>query len=402
MDNYDLGIIGAGIAGSFAALKVAKEHKNVKTIVFDLGRPPSKRRRQLEGWLGVLPNSDGKLYLNDIASVSDITGTRRAKSADRWFNSYMSDIIDFKTIKDKSPSISMEKRIKKHGFDIKLNNHIQMYPKDIHILSKYMSSSVCGAKNISMSFDNEVVNIVKEKNSFIIVSSDKEIECKRIIICTGRSGWRWTKQLYDSLGIIENNDTAKFGIRIEASTSVMKDFNKSNCSIFKQDLDIGPLCWNGTVIPEDHIDLAISSFRSNENRWKSDKVSFNLIGHRHFENSGFEQTNRIGQLTFVLSNDRIIRERISTVLTQKSKISIIPEYDWLSDAINDVGQFMPDIITKGYFHVPTILPLIPKIKVGSNLVTDINGMYCAGEASGITGILAAALTGLISADSACK
>lgn len=402
MDNYDLGIIGAGIAGSFAALKVAKEYKNVKTIVFDLGRPPSKRRRQLEGWLGVLPNSDGKLYLNDITAVSDVTGTRRAKTANTWFNNYMADVVDLKVIKDKSPSVSMEKRIKKSGFNLKLNNHMQMYPKDIHVLSKYMSSAVCSAKNITMSFDNEVVNIVKEKNSFIIISSGKQIECKEIIICTGRSGWRWTKQLYDSFGIVENNDVAKFGIRIEASTSVMKDFNKSNCSIFKDDLDIGPLCWNGTVIPEDHIDLAISSFRSNENRWKSDKVSFNLIGYRHFENKGFEQTNRIGQLTFVLANDRIIRERISTILAQKSKISIIPEYDWLGDAIKDVSQFMPDIATKGYFHIPTILPLIPKIKVGNNLVTDINGMYCAGEAAGIQGILAAAMTGLIAADSACK
>jgi len=63
---YDVGIIGAGVAGSFASLKLAKEHKNVKAILFDLGRPPMKRRRQLEGWLGCLPNSDVKLYLSHI------------------------------------------------------------------------------------------------------------------------------------------------------------------------------------------------------------------------------------------------------------------------------------------------------------------------------------------------
>lgn len=402
MDNYDLGIIGMGVAGTFAMLKIAKEHKNMKVIGFDIGRPPAKRRRQIEGFLGCLPNSDGKLYLNDMNDVADIVGPRRAKTANRWFNDYMSNIVDLKTVKDRSPHVNMEKRIKKSGFSVKLNNYMQMYPKDIHALSKYMSGIVSGSKNISMSFDNEVLSVVKEKNSFIIISSGKQMECKRLIICTGRSGWRWTKALYDSLGIIENNDTAKFGIRVEASSSVMKDFNKSNCSISKEGLELGPLCWNGTVIPEDHIDLAISSFRSNENRWKSDKVSFNLIGHRHFENQGFEQTSRLGQLTFVLANDRIIKERISTILQKKSKISIIPEYDWLIDAIADVGQFLPDIATKGYFHIPTILPLIPKIKVGSNLVTDVDGMYCAGEASGIHGILAAATTGLIAADNACK
>src|ERR1700735_3036514 len=133
MDNYDLGIVGAGVAGCFAALRIAKENKNVKTIVFDIGRPFAKRRRQTEGALGCLPNSDGKLYLNDVVSVSEMTGNRKAKAAERIFNDYMSNIMDFKIVKDKSPSINTEKRIKKSGFELRLNDHIQMYPKDIHI-----------------------------------------------------------------------------------------------------------------------------------------------------------------------------------------------------------------------------------------------------------------------------
>ena len=70
MSNYDIGIIGAGVAGAFAALRIAKEYKNFKTIVFDLGRPPMKRRRQLEGWFGCLPNSDGKFYLSDLVCIA--------------------------------------------------------------------------------------------------------------------------------------------------------------------------------------------------------------------------------------------------------------------------------------------------------------------------------------------
>ena len=33
-----------------------------------------KRRRQLEGWLGCLPNSDGKIYLSDTSKVAELTG----------------------------------------------------------------------------------------------------------------------------------------------------------------------------------------------------------------------------------------------------------------------------------------------------------------------------------------
>lgn len=402
MDCYDLGIIGAGVSGAFAALKVAKEYKNIKTIIFDIGRPPQKRRRQLEGFLGCLPNSDGKLYINDLNNISEISGNRKTKSIDNWISNYISNIIDFKIIKDKQPNASAEKRIKKAGFDIKLNDYIQLYPKDIHILSKDIASHIISSKHIKTSFDDDVLSIQKQKNSFLIISANKQVECKRLLICTGRAGWRWTKELYSSFGIVDNNDIAKFGVRVEVNSFFMKDFNKSNCSIFKNDLEIGPLSWNGTVIPEDHINFAISAFRSNENRWKSDKVSFNLIGNRNFENKGFEQIDRLGQLTFILSNDRILKEKISTVMSKKSKISIIPEYDWLINAFNEVELFLPNIINKGYFHIPTILPLAPKIKLGNNFATDVDGMFCAGEAAGIPGILSAMVSGIIGLDGAVK
>lgn len=400
---YDLGVIGAGVAGAFASYKLAKDHKGVKTIVFELGRPPLKRRRQIEGWLGVLPNSDGKLYLKDLDKVSDLVGSRKIKSAHTYFNKVMSNVGDFKTTKDRAPHLAVEKRLKKIGYDISLNDYIQIYPKDIHMLSKYMAESVEGCKNITFNFDNEVKKIYKQKNVFVITTDENEYRCKKLIIAVGRSGWRWAKELYTDFGIVDNNDIAKFGIRIELNAPVMKEFNKSNCTLTKgNELEIGPFSWYGTVIPEDHLDVAISAFRSNENRWKSDKVSFSLIGNRPFPETGFEQTDRIGKLTFVLSNDRIIKERVSSILTGKSKISIIPEYDWLKDTITEFASAVPEIASKAYFHVPTIMPMAPKINIGSNLETEIEGMFVVGESAGVHGILAAGCMGSIAADSACK
>lgn len=402
-NNFDVGIIGAGVAGAFATLKMAKDHKNAKTIVFDLGRPPMKRRRQLEGWLGCLPNSDGKLYMSDLDKVTDLVGLRKSKAAYNAFYKTLSNVDDFKVTKDRAPSVALDKRLKKIGYDVSLNDYIQIYPKDIHALSKYMSETIETCKNITYSFDNEVKSITIQKNMFIIESEKQSYKCKKLIIAVGRSGWRWAKELYTRLGIVDNNDTAKFGIRIELNASLMKDFNRSNCSMSKgTDIEIGPLSWYGTVIPEDHIDLAISAFRSNENRWKSDKVSFTLIGNRPFPESGFEQTDRIGKLMFVLSNDRIIKERVAHILTGKAKVSMIKEYDWLKDTINELSQAIPEITAKGYYHVPTILPMAPRINVGSNLETEIPGMFVVGESAGIHGILAAGTMGLIAADNVCK
>jgi uncharacterized FAD-dependent dehydrogenase len=405
MNNiYDCGIIGAGVAGAFAALKIAKDHKNKKAILFDLGRPPQKRRGQTIGWLGCLPNSDGKLYLNDLNAVKEITGARKVNSAFSFFNKAIKDVNKFKIIKDKSPSISLEKKFKKIGYDIQTNDYIQVYPKDIHTLSKIMSDQIEAAGNITFNFDEEIKSIYKQKNVFVITSEhNKEYRCKKIIIAVGRSGWRWAKELYSSFGILDSNDVAKFGIRIEMNSGLLKEFNKSNCNLSKiGEVDIGPFSWNGTVIPEDHVDMAISSFRSNENRWKTDKVSFNLIGHRPFLKSGFEQTDRLGKLTFVLANDRIIKERVSSILNGKSKISIIPEYDWLKDTIKELAAVIPEIATKAYCHMPTIMPMCPKINIGNNLESEIDGMFIVGESASIHGLLAAACTGIISGDTVFK
>lgn len=406
MTNYDIGIIGSGVAGSFAALKLAAE-KNVKVAIIEIGRPPAKRRRQLEGFLGCLPNSDGKLYLSDIDKVSDLVTAKKTKSALNYFNSKFDEINTFKIIKDKGPSISMVKKIKKLNFDIVLNDYKQIYTQDIHNLSRLISGDIDSNKNIHCSFDNEIlegnpVKIHKTKGGFSVTTRTNEFKCKKLIIATGRSGWRWNYDLYKSFGIIDNNDIAKFGGRIEISSSYMKDFSKSNCSLIKDSFEVGPISWNGTIIPEDHLDLAISAFRSNENRWKSDKVSFNLILNANFENKGYEQTDRLGKLAFLLSNDRVVKERISTLIAGKSKLSIIPEYNKLIDPFKEMVSLIPELGTKGYFHFPTILPLPPKVALGNNLETEIEGLFLAGESAGITGILSAALMGIVAASSVLK
>lgn len=403
MNHYDVGIIGAGVAGAFATLKIAKDHKNAKVILFDLGRPPMKRRRQLEGWLGCLPNSDGKLYLSDLDKIVALTGLRKVKAAHNWLDKYLANVDTFKVTKDRPLSVGLDKKFKKAGFDVSLNDYVQIYPKDIHILSKMMAETIEANKNIAFKFDSEVMSVQKQKNMFVVQTEDQEYRCKKLIIAVGRSGWRWARQLFGHFGIIENNDIARFGIRIETNSANMRDFNRSNCTIVKgSELELGPFSWYGTVIPEDHVDLAISAFRSNENRWKSDKVSFNLIGNRPFPSTGFEQTDRIGKLTFVLSNDRIIKERVSTIIAGKSKISIIPEYDWLKETLTELGTIVPEITAKAYFHVPTIMPIAPKINIGSNLETEVEGMFIAGESAGVPGILSAACLGLIAGDNVCK
>jgi hypothetical protein len=401
--TYDVIVIGCGVAGAFCCLRLAEKNKDIKVLGIELGRPPAKRRHQCSGWIGLFPNSDGKLFLSDLPKIAELVGDKKAKSAYEWVQDVLRNIDDFKITKDRSPSPNMEKKIDRAGYQITLNDHIQVYPKDIHALSKHMADTIEHNKNVSFSFDNEVKSIYKQRGTFIVNTEEQEYRAKKLVIAVGRSGWRWARHLYSNFGIINHNDTARFGIRVEMNASTLKDLNKSHCTLTKGgQLEVGPFSWFGTVIPEDHVDLAISAFRSNEARWKSDKVSFSLIGNRTFLNQGFEQTDRLGKLTFVLSNDRIIKERVSYILAGKSKVSLMHEYDWLIETIQELGTIMPEIMTRAYFHIPTIVPLAPSINIESNLESEIDGMFVVGESAGIPGILAASCMGKIAADSVCR
>jgi hypothetical protein len=401
---FDCGVIGIGVSGTFAMHRLATRHPTMKILGMEFGRPPAKRRQQMSGFLGLLPNSDGKFFLNNIANVANITGICKAKSANNLFNGILKLVDDFSITEDRTPSISLSKRIKKQGYTLSLNDHIQIYPKQIRSLSKYLATPILDNPNITLSFDNEALRIVKQKGVFVIAAeNEQDYRCEKLIIAVGRSGWRWANELYQSFGIIEENNIARFGIRIEANSSLFNDFNKSNCSLFKDDeLEIGPLSWYGSILPEDHFDFTSSAFRGNEARWKTNKVSFQFIGNRPFLDGGFEQTNRLAKLTFLLSNDRIIKERVSSLLNGRSKISIIPEYDWLKESILDFAKIIPEITTKGYFHIPTIVPMCSNINVGKNLETDVDNMFVAGESAQIKGLLGAAISGILAADEVSK
>ena len=80
----------------------------------------------------------------------------------------------------------------------------------------------------------------------------------------------------------------------------------------------------------------------------------------------------------------------------------MPEFNWLGDALTELNNVMPKLCEKGFFHVPDISPMAAQVRLGTNLESEIDGMFVAGESAGIKGIAAAAIMGTVAADSACK
>jgi uncharacterized protein len=393
---YDIVICGAGMAGIFACHQILEKKTGLKVALFDIGRPPMKRRLQMFGFGGLLPNSDGKLYLSDTKKVSTLVGDTKSKKAQDWVISTLELIDKTNIIDDIGFNKTLSAKIKSAKYTITKNSFIPIFSPHIHGLLKHFANEF--ENKIDFYFDKEIISIRKNKNTFVVSSGDEEYKCKKILLATGRSGWRWAAEIFDKFGIIEENSIARYGIKIETSIDNLSYLNGATSSLSNNKVNIGPICWNGTVVPEDHYDMVIANFRSNEDRWKTDKVSFDFIGNIECKN-GFEETNRIGKLTFLLANDRVAKERVSSILNGKSKIlSILPEYNWIKEDIKQFGTVMPEILTKAYFHTPALLPLPPTISLGTNLSTDIEGLFVAGENAGITGLLAAAMMGKIAAD----
>lgn len=400
--KFDVAVIGAGVAGAFATLRIAKQHKNTKTLLIELGKPCGKRRRFLESWFGCFPTGDGKLYKYDIDNVLDLVDGRRAKAINKWIMDYFNDVNKTKIIQPKNPSADIIKKSKELNFDLKLHPYMQWYPESIHRLSRLVADELDIAKNIEMSFDNEVFNIHKKGNEFIITTTEGEFRSKKVILCAGRTGWRWVTKLFKDLGILISDDYARFGIKIEIPAQYMKDFNKSHCSFIRSDLEIGPFQFNGSIIQEDHAQMTVANFRSNEDRWKSDKVFFSIISNREYKNEGTVQTDRIAQLTHLLCGDRVGREKVKSLIKGDSQLSFLPEYSWIVNTINEVEKLVPSLVARGYFHSPDINTLTSRIRIGNNLETEVSGLFVAGESAGIKGILAAAITGAVAAESVCK
>ncbi len=402
MREYDVIIAGGGVAGVFAAYRISQQ-KGIKACLIEFGRPPGKRRKQLEGWLGCFPTGNSRLYEYDVSKVNLLAGERATTKSYTEVADVLSKYGSLKPIKNRVPNNSVVNKIVGQGYHINYLPYAQWKPENVHALSKGIAEHIEEKGNVDFEFDNEIKCIHRAPNKFIVETENGVFVCKRLILCVGRSGWRLAKNVFKDFGIIESDDVAQFGFMAEVPAGGLKDWNGCCCELNTDDMSIGPLSWYGTVIPEDHVDLVISSWRSNEDRWASEKVAFSVRMKQNWPNLGSAQTERLGKLAFVLCDNRVGRIKVSDYLNGHHDLSLIPEYGWFKDKMREIGNVFPNFLTKGYINIPDISLVIPKIKIKKNLsATSLSNLFVAGENAGVTGLVSACLTGYIAGGNACK
>jgi hypothetical protein len=412
MTRYDLAIIGGGVAGAFGAMNIASHSSKLKTVLFEYGPPPpnclrqdplnmKRRRRQLEGWFGCFPTGDGKLYFEeDFEKIKKKVHKtdEELKNSKKFVQDLFSEFNNTPFICTKIPNTNILDKIKEHNFDFIPHTYQQWFPDQIHALTRSFVEKI--EKRVHLKFDTEVFSILKKDNVFRVLTSDGEYSCKNILLATGRSGWRWIQSLYKDFDILSDkkNNYSTYGFRIEVPASIMSDFNESHCSLKNKGLKIGPLNWYGTVIQEDHVNMTIAAFRSNEKRWETEKVSFSLRGRIKNPANGWQESARLAEISYVLAEQRVGKEKIKQFLKGSSQNSYIQEYDWMKDEIPVLDDIIPGLIDKGSFHVPDIEINHPSVEISTNFQTDLKGLFVAGENCGFRGISSAAFSGVLAAE----
>jgi len=416
MKKFDLAFIGAGIATAFALDKMNEKQCKENAVIFDIGKPPAKRKHQVLGWLGCMLGTDGKLFVENKGLDDILTKKVHARYRNNIVSFMKSKELIGELVDNKLPK-TFTNTIAANDYDFESFSYYQMIPKEIHKLSRIISENVIDNKRFTFKFEEEVFDITRVEGGFELQTQYDTYFAKKIVFATGRANWKWTHKKLSEFGLIKSETSFKCGIKVEVKEDCLGQLNKSVFSMKKGNVSIGPFMWNGTMVPEDQLDFVLANFRSNEGRWQSDKVIFDVLGE--FENTSASlELSRIASLTSILANERVIKENMRTLMSGKSKLSILDgkkvkhkgiTYDvfdygvskrggWLTDAITDLSKVFPNIVPNSKIYIPCVLPYgTYKLDIGKNMELS-EDVFVIGESTGVSGIMQAAITGNYFAD----
>lgn len=451
--NYDIIIVGAGPCGIFTALELKKNNPNKKVILFEKGKSIEKRicpKRKTgkcvgcnpcsitTGFAGAGAYSDGKLSLSpDVGgNLPEYIGYDRTRELIKYVDDiYLSFGADEKIYgidnKDKIDEIRKKAIIS----DLKLIEcpirHMgtevgyDIYTKIQHYLIDL---------GVEMSFGNPIKDIMVQDRQVVGVIADKNYYADKVVMCIGREGSDWLKDICHKHNINTETGDVDIGVRVETRNEIMEELNnamyESKLIYYTPTFDdkVRTFCSNpGGEVSTEYYEgnLAVvngHSYKSNE--LKTDNTNFAILVTKHFTkpfNSPIEYGMHIAKLGNMLSGNKVLVQRYGDFKrgrrTTEDKLyrnNIVPT---LKDAVpGDLSLVLPyrlmkdidemivalDIVSPGLASEETLLYGV-EVKFYSNRVlttkqfeTNIKNLYVGGDGAGITrGLMQASVNGVI-------
>ena len=457
-------IVGAGPAGIFVALELLRNGYDKKITIIEKGQPIENRKcpknitkkcmnckpycHITTGFSGAGAFSDGKLSLSHEVGgdLPELIGENFSQEmieyTDKIYLEFGADnkiegVGNTEEIKD------IRKRAIQAGLklvDCPIRHLGTEKAHDIYLaIENYLRD-----KGVEMLFGYQCNNLIIENNTCTGVEVENkgiksQIDGDKVIVATGRRGADWLEKLCSQHGIAHQPGTVDIGVRVEVRNEVMEHVNNV---LYESKLigypkpfknKVRTFCQNpgGFVSQENYDnDLAVVNGHSYKEK-KSNNTNLAILCSHNFTepfNQPIAYAQKVGELTNMLGSGHILVQRFGDILdgkrTWEKELSRSNLRPTLPDAIaGDITAAMPyraminilnfitavDHVVPGFASIETLLysPELKfysnKVKMDTDLNTNIDNLHCLGDSSGWTrGLMMSSVMGVLMARKICE
>lgn len=457
--KYDLIIVGAGPSGIFTALELIRKDKSKSILLVEKGSAIEKRRCPKDktrncvncqpychittGFSGAGAFSDGKLSLSPEVGgdLPDLIGYEYTEELIEYTDKiYLEFGADTKVegIEDKEEIKEIRRKAIEAGLklvDCPIRHLGTEKAQEIYQkIEEYLIDN-----NIEIRFKTQAKDIIvenEEVKGVLLTDSlkhEKEeiVYSDKVVISAGRKGADWLKALCVKHDISHKAGTVDIGVRVEVRNEVME---KVNNILYESKLigypapfknKVRTFCQNpGGFVSQENYDnnLAVVNGHSYKDK-KSNNTNLAILCSHNFSypfNEPIKYGIKVSELLNMLGDGKILVQRYGDIIDGKrtwqkelSRSNVTPT---LQDAVaGDITSAMPyrtmtnilnfieslNTVVPGFAGTETLLygPEVKfysnKVELSENFETNINNLYCLGDASGWTrGLMMASLMGV--------
>ncbi len=458
--HYDVVIVGAGPAGIFTAIEMLRRHTNKKIVIIEKGCPVEKRRcpklktkvcvnckpycHITTGFSGAGAFSDGKLSLScEVGGdLPLLVGEELVQDTIHYTDKIY---LEFGA-EEKVEGVGQEEKVKEIRKKA-IQSGLKLVDCPIrHLGTEKAQSLYKGIESYLLENGVEILfgyacrdlliqngactgviveNVYKNGQTQMIQGED-------IIVATGRKGADWLEKICSEHNIAHQPGTVDIGVRIEVRNEIMEEVNdvlyESKLIGYPKPFKnkVRTFCQNpGGFVSQENYDnnLAVVNGHSYKDI-KSNNTNLAILCSHNFTepfNQPIAYAQKVGELTNMLANGRILVQRYGDILDGKrtwpkelSQSNVKPT---IPDAVaGDITSAMPyrsmlniinfiqsvDHVVPGFASTETLLysPELKfysnRVKMDSDFCTNIRGLHCLGDSSGWTrGLMMASVMGVL-------
>lgn len=453
----DLLIVGAGPAGIFTAIELLKRDWKKRIIIVEKGKavkdrncPKSVTRTCVNckpycnittGFSGAGAFSDGKLSLSyEVGGeLPSLIGAPLAQETIEYTDKIYLEFGADRHIEGAAETDEV-KDIRRRA----IKAGLKLVDCPIRHLGTEKAQDIYAAieqflidNGVEVLFEHECTNLIIEnekcRGAYITDGkTEQTIYADSVIVATGRRGAEWLEKLCDTHGIAHQPGTVDIGVRAEVRNEVMETINRV---LYESKLigypkpfknKVRTFCQNpGGFVSQENYDnnLAVVNGHSYKDL-KSENTNLAILCSHNFSvpfNKPIEYAQKVGELTNMLADGRILVQRYGDILdgkrTWEKELAFSNVRPTLPDAVaGDITSAMPyrsminiinfikavDEVVPGFASHETLL-YSPELKFYSNRVkmdevfnTNVENLYCLGDSSGWTrGLMMASAMGVL-------